>query len=68
MDVSYTQLGALLVLLGRKAVLEVYLFLLAAYIIAKGNGKHFWSNFYKIYIQTPLILNITDIDLLIINA
>jgi hypothetical protein len=68
MDVSFTQLGALLVLLGRKAVLEGYLFLLAAYIIAKGNGKHFWSNFFKIYIHTALIFNITDVDLQINNV
>jgi len=67
MDVDFTQMGALLVLTGRKAVLEVFLFLLAAYIIASGNGKHFWSKIFKIYIQSALIKNITDVDLLINN-
>jgi hypothetical protein len=67
MGVDFTQMGALLLLKGRKAVLEVFLYLLAAYIIACGNGKHFWSKFFKIYIQSALIKNITDVDLLINN-
>jgi hypothetical protein len=65
--VDFTQMGALLLLKGRKAVLEVFLYLLAAYIIACGNGKHFWSKIFKIYIQSALIKNITDVGLLINN-